>query len=207
MLDSFKELSLKTKILLSWFAFDVILSILIAATTNDFSLAIYLFLWIIISVIAYKLRPPFFIASAFVLAVLEETIVYYLGGGLQGTATSLLDDFAGSLPVFLAIIVGWWFVLKRYYYSEESLYLFSGLHGFFMEIIVPGLIFNPVSVILFGGSSIFVYATIIVCPQRPKAKTDLKETNTLMKVILWFLIIILMVIGGIIGDTLRKILV
>ena len=98
-------------------------------------------------------------------------------------------------------------MLKKYHYSEESLYLFSGLHGFFMEIIVLGLIFDPLSIILFGGSSIFVYATIVICPQRPKVKTDLREASTLLKIILWFGIIVLMVVGGIIGDTLRKILI
>ena len=80
VLNSFAKLSLKTKILLSWLVLDVILSILIAITTNEFSLVIYLFLWVIISIIVYKLKPPFFVLSAFILAA-----------------------FAGSLPVFLAI--------------------------------------------------------------------------------------------------------
>lgn len=206
-LNSFSKLRLRTKFLLGWFILDLVLSVIIAKTTGDFSLATYLLLWISLSIIAYKIRPPFFIFSAVILAFLEETIVYYLRGGLQGAAKSLVDDLAGAMPVFLAMIMGWWFVLKRYHFDEESLYLFSGMHGFFVEIVASGLILNPVAILLFGGSSIFIYATIIICPQRPKAEENIREVSISKKIVLWLGILALIIIGGIIGDTLRKFLV
>jgi len=81
--------------------------LIIGVLENEWSLAVYLSIWTVIYLICYKVKPKFFVISAFLLAVLEETIVYFLGGGLQGTATSLLDDYAGSLPVFLMFILGW----------------------------------------------------------------------------------------------------
>jgi len=192
-----------TKALLIWYLLDLFFSLIIGVLENEWSLAIYLSIWTVICLICYKVKPKFFVVSAFLLAVLEETIVYFLGGGLQGTATSLLDDYAGSLPVFLMFILGWWIVLKNYYVDDETLYFHAGLHGFLFEITIPGHLLSLLTVFLFGGSAFFIYASIILIPSKPLTIKDGRKATTHHKIIFWILIAISMILGGIIATILR----
>jgi len=145
-------------------------------------------------------RPESFILIALFLVLLEETIVYYLGGGLQGKAISLLDDYAGAFPPFFIFIFGWYFVLKRYQIGDDHLYILAGFHGFFVGIIFTGLIFSPIFIILFGGGVFFIYASIILTPTKPKGKKEIYGFSLLGYFIV---IMILIIIGGMIASDLR----
>jgi len=201
-LPRFRHLKNTVKILLIWYFLDLVFSLIIAVVESEWSLAVYLYMWTAICFICYKIRPKKFVVSAFLLAVLEETIVYFLGGGLQGTATSLLDDYAGSLPVFLMFILGWWMILKKYHIDGEDIYLLAGFHGFLLEIIVPGHIFSPLTIFLLGGSSFFIYVSIILIPSKPSA-TKINRANVFHKIVSWILITLLITIGGGIASFLR----
>ena len=48
----------------------------------------------------------FYIPSVFILAIIEETIIYYNGGGLGGAAKSLEHDLLLAVPVFVGIGIG-----------------------------------------------------------------------------------------------------
>lgn len=146
--------------------------------------------------IAYRLALRPFLLVSFVLAMIEEALIYYLGGGLQGEATSLLDDYANALPVFAAIIFGWYLILLRYEVSRAEVFLGVGLHGIFLELVLSGAILNPILLFLLGGPTIFIYGSILIAPQLPRGE---REFTLLKKFGSWIFVLLLMVLSGIVG--------
>ncbi|MGQ4892011.1 MAG: hypothetical protein ACP6IP_05930 [Candidatus Njordarchaeia archaeon] len=199
----FGEESKIVEVITIWYLIDVIIFAILGISEGSFNVFIYLVIWGIIIAAVYRLKPGPYILWAFILSVVEETIAYYLGGGLGGTAKSLVDDYAGSLPVFLMFIVGWYMFMKRYDSRKDLVFLFSGAHGFLIEIVLTGGIFNILVVFALGGAAMFIYSSIITSPGVPKGERD---TNVLTYFAWFFLILILMIIGGIIAVSLRAIL-
>jgi len=157
---------------LGWHFLSMIFALVIGISSGDFNLFLSLSIWTTIAVIAYKLEPSYYILTAFVLSALEELVVYSLGGGLQGAATSLLQDYANSLPIFLSIILVWRFVLGRYEVSEEELYLVTIVPAAFIELLFQGLLFNPILLFLLGGPVFFIYASIMGSPKLPRGEGE-----------------------------------
>jgi len=143
----------------------------------------------------------------FVIALIEETIVYYSGGGLQGAAVSLWHDLALSIPVFLMIGVGILITNRIRKMNSGEIFLLGYICGAILEIILPVHFFNPVLVLLFGGAGAGFYSILYtafapineISPER----LERKKVHT-MKILLIGTIICFfcMVIGGIIGSTL-----
>ncbi len=199
--ECFREKS--CKLIFAWYLFDIFLSLLIGLTTGEFWVFIYLIIWLAVFLVFYGFRFHAFIVTALILSVIEETIAYYVGGGLGGMAKSLLDDYAGSIPVFIGFIIGWYLFLRKYRVSEGKILILSGLHGFIIEVILTGAILNPLATIYLGGSSIFIYGSIILAPKTPSGESE----PTALKIAVWFAItFILMVIGGILASTLRSLI-
>ena len=142
-------------ILLIFVSISFSISIIICILGIDYANIIFLSAWSLISLILKRIRSKPFILTAILLAFLEETIIYFLGGGLQGTAKSLLDDYLGSIPVFAMFIFGWWLFLRSYDIDDYKLAFYSGLHGWILEVIVPGHIFSIPVVLLFTGTTFF----------------------------------------------------
>ena len=148
-----------------------------------------------------------YLPIVFVIALIEETIVYYSGGGLQGAAVSLWHDLALSIPVFLMIGVGILITNRIKKMNSGEIFLLGYICGAILEIILPVHFFNPVLILLFGGAGAGFYSILYtafapineISPEQPERK----KVHT-MKILLIGTIICFfcMVIGGIIGSTL-----
>lgn len=189
------------KIMLSWHILATLLSILIGIVDGDLSLAIALVSWTIIVIVLYHFRPYPFIMVSFLMAIVEEWLVYKLGGGLQGEAVSLLHDFVNALPVFLGIIFGLYIVLKRYNISEVQLYLLAGFIGSFIELVFQGIIFNPILLLLLGGPNFFIYGSIAVVPRKIDGEREFGTPQKLLAVLIVFLC---MILGAIVADNMNN---
>lgn len=194
--------SILFRYLIIWYIITLAFALLISLASGGY-LFLSLALWTVIAVIAYYLRPPNFIISGLVLALIEETLIYSLGGGLQGEATSLADDLIHAMPVFAAIVIGWYLCLVRYDIQPQELYLLGGLHGVLLELVLSGLILNPIIAFLFGGSTIFIYGSILISPQQPHGDAQF-TTSTAIK--WWFIILILIVFSGIVSNQLNNLI-
>ncbi|MFX0069777.1 MAG: hypothetical protein ACFFAO_01675 [Candidatus Hermodarchaeota archaeon] len=89
---------------------------------------VILIFWIVFTTIIFKfahdsefLKENFrwcYIPAVLILAIIEETIIYYNGGGLGGKAKSLEHDLLLAVPVFVGIAVGIYLInldlIKRY---------------------------------------------------------------------------------------------
>lgn len=85
-------------VLLAWHALGTALALVVGVVDDDLSLAVALLTWSAVAVAAYRLAPGPYLAVGGLLALAEETLVYALGGGLQGEATSLAHDLAVAMP-------------------------------------------------------------------------------------------------------------
>ena len=130
---------------------NVILDVYVAASfiililSNHYLLAYFLTL-LLIYVFADRMS---FRSFVLVFVFTEETIAYYIGGGLHGTATSLLEDYLRSIPIFLTHFYLWHKV------STDHIEFLAGLHGAFREIILPDYL-SPAAVVIFGPV-VFIY--------------------------------------------------
>jgi len=191
------------RLVLIWHTLSVVLAGIIGYTEQNYQLFLSLLCWTLVVVVFYMLQPQFFVLTGFVLSIIEETIIYYFGGGLQGAAVSLGHDFVNALPVFLGIILGWDILLRRYRISESQLFLLGGSHGIIIELVFQGIIFNPVLLFLFGGPTMFIYGSILVTPQSPEGE---KEFSIRRKVGAWVFVMAMIIVGAIIADKLSRIM-
>jgi hypothetical protein len=185
--------------LLGWHGLSILWAILVGLRGGDWKLAATLLTWTLLSLALYRIRPRSFIVTAISLAVVEEVLVYSLGGGLQGKAKSLSQDLILTIPVFTGFILGWFLSLKIQPWSETALYLGAGLHGFFLEFLTTGLIFNPTAVLLLGGPVLFIYASIVLIPRPPLSKVE-RRFSLIRAIGLWSTTLVLMVIGAVVAD-------
>ncbi len=170
---------------------------------GDGKLATTLLVWTLLSITLYRFRPGFFIVTAISLAVIEEVLVYSLGGGLQGKAKSLSQDLILTIPVFTGFVLGWFLSLKIQLWSETALYLGAGLHGFFLEFLTTGLIRNLPAVLLLGGPALFIYASIVLIPRPPLSQTG-RSFSLVLGIGLWWMTLVFMIIGAVIADHLLR---
>lgn len=145
-----------------------------------------------------------YLPTIFILSLIEETIIYYSGGGLQGAAVSLWHDLALTMPVFLMIGVG--ILLTNYIRTMKSgeFFLLGLICGIFLEIILPGHFFNIILIILFVGMGAGFYS-ILYTAIAPVPETYVEHTKIQsLRIILMgtIICIICMIFGGIIGTTL-----
>ena len=185
-------------LLLTWHGLAFLWAILIGLRGGDGKLAMILLAWTLLSVALYRIRPGFFIVTAIGLAVTEEVLVYSLGGGLQGKAKSLSQDLILTMPVFAGFVLGWFLSLKIQPCSETALYLGAGLHGFVLEFLTTGLVFNPTAVLLLGGPALFIYASIVLIPRPPLSRTNC-SFSLVRGLGLWAMTLGLMIIGAVIA--------
>jgi hypothetical protein len=117
---------------------------------------LYLLFWIGVTlvlplVLRTPLRPLGYLAAVAVLALIEETAVYYVGGGLQGAATSLPEDWVGSVPTFVGLGAALLLSVRRLGLSSSEVLAAAAASGIFIEL-GPGAGFSPVAFIAFGGA-------------------------------------------------------
>jgi hypothetical protein len=145
-----------------------------------------------------------YLPTIFILAIIEETIVYYSGGGLQGAAVSLWHDLALSIPVFLMIGIGILITNHIKMMNSGEIFLLGLICGIILEIILPGHYFNILLIILFVGAGAgfysILYTALAPIPEIISEHTKIQTIKILL--IGTIICFICMVIAGIIGTTL-----
>ena len=202
-------------VIIIWYIIDVAFFFLLGFINilNVLAAGNLVFLLLITSLIFKYLRQNgqfqdkikyLYLPTIFILAIIEESIVYYSGGGLQGAAVSLWHDLALSIPVFLMIGIGILITNHIKMMNSGEIFLLGLICGIILEIILPGHYFNILLIILFVGAGAGFYSILYtalapipeIIPERTKIQT--------IKILLIGTIIcfICMVIAGIIGTTL-----
>ena len=143
-----------------------------------------------------------YIPTVFILAIMEETIIYYNGGGLGGKAKSLEHDLLLAVPVFVGIGVGIYLLNMKRRLNPGEFFVLGAIQGFLIEIIFSG---NIAFIIILGGGAMGIYGAMMAC-FAPAQEDDTKTTkqliiNLLLGTILCFIFVL---IGAIIGDNLYK---
>ena len=184
-------------VLLAWHALGTALALWIGVVEGDFSLAVALLAWSGVAVVSYRLALGPYLLVGGLLALVEETLVYALGGGLQGRATSLAHDLAVAMPAFAAFLLGWYLLRRRYAVAPAAVFVLAGAHGLLLEIVLMGHA-DPAAVLLLGGPAAFIYGTIAVCPAAPPSEGRPAGAGVLA--LGWLGVVGLLAIAGVVGS-------
>ncbi|TFG29738.1 MAG: hypothetical protein EU532_02525 [Promethearchaeota archaeon] len=202
-------------IIIIWYIIDVIIFFLLGFMNilNTLAASNLVFLLLITSFLFKFVRQNeqfqgkikyLYLPTIFILAIIEETIVYYSGGGLQGAAVSLWHDLALSIPVFLMIGIGILITNRIKPMNSGEIFLLGLICGIIMEIILPGHFFNIILIFLFVGAGAGFYSILYTAlAPIPDMVLEHTKVQTLTILLIGTIIcLICMVIAGIIGTTL-----
>jgi len=141
-----------------------------------------------------------YLPAVFILAIIEETIIYYNGGGLGGKAKSLEHDLLLAVPVFVGIGVGIYLLHIKRNLNPGEFFILGAIQGFIIEIAFLG---NIVFAIILSGGAMGIYGAMMAC-FAPAQEDNRKTSNQLIINLLLGTIIcfIFVLIGAIIGDNL-----
>lgn len=197
-----------------FYLLDIILFLIIglveSSTTNLVDVLFFVF-WFFLTILLYNkldLKSINFVYYTFlvlVLAVLEETVIYYNGGGLGGTATSLTQDLIHAVPIFVFLGIALFSLKNKFQLTASDFYTYGSIYGFFIEIIIGGKI---AFFFLFGGPALFIYGSMLAA-FAPKTLNTEKESkiNVFLKIIIILIVMFtFMLAGAILGDTIYKML-
>lgn len=183
--------------LLAWHALGTALALWIGVVEGDSRLAVALLAWTALALAAYRAAPGPYLLAGGLLALVEETLVYALGGGLQGQATSLAHDLAVAMPIFACFLLGWYLLQRRFAIAPATVFVLAGAHGFLLEIVLQGHV-APATVFLLGGPAAFVYGTIAVCPAAPSSAG--RPATRRVLALGWLGVVGLLAVGGVVAD-------
>ena len=183
----------RSKILFFYGIFNFIFLSIINLAIGNIGFLIYALFVVIIYPLLYKIAPKGFLLMIFLICLAEETIVYFIGGGLHGVAKSLLHDYVRSIPIFLTHAFLWFRYMSKYRYDDGEIFILTGLHGFFWEIIISGMILNPILTPLFGGTPFILYGLLVLIPDRPLGEENIP---TRKRAFLWFTYLVIEILVG-----------
>lgn len=113
-----------------------------------------------------KWKFPVFIAIGLLVSIFEEIYVYSLGNKIA--VSSIWLDIV-VVPLEWAAWFATWYLLisRRYHFTESQALLTAGLTGILFEFSGKGfLVSDPLAIIVFFPSAIFVYAAIFILPMQ-----------------------------------------
>lgn len=170
---------------------------LAVAAVVSVDLFLPLAIWTLVAVAVLHSRPGPYLPVALGLAVAEETLIYAFGGGLQGEARSLLHDYAVAMPVFLALVGGWFLVTRRYRVGTGTVFLLAGAHGLLLELVLTGLVASPAVVFLLGGPTLVIYGSVVAGPALPRGD---RPASRAVLAGAWLFVLALLVVAGVVAD-------
>jgi len=141
-----------------------------------------------------------YIPAIFILAIIEETIIYYNGGGLGGKAKSLEHDLLLAVPVFVGIGIGIYLLNLKRILNPGEFFILGAIQGFLIEIIFSG---NIAFILILGGGAMGIYGAMMGC-FAPAQEDNMKTSKQLIIDLLLgtLLCFIFVIIGAIVGDNL-----
>lgn len=211
-------LRVSVSVILIWYIVDMGFFFFIGAILSDFQLifiGIILFFWLALTSLIFRLSRSsttlnekfnwLYLPVVFVLAIIEETIIYLNGGGLGGAALSLQHDLLLAVPVFLGIGTGIYILhfWKRLYSGE--FFLLGAIQGFIIEVIFTG---NILGFWLFGGAALGIYGAMMgaLTPKIEEHHHRSAKSTILMLIVGIIICFVCVIIGAIVGDNLYSIL-
>ncbi len=186
------------------------LSGILEMNTQTILAGVILVFWLLFTVLLFiKFHNSTFLKENFkwlylpvilVLAIIEETIIYFNGGGLGGKAKSLEHDLLLAAPVFVGIGVGIYILHMKRKLNPGEFFLLGAIQGFLIEIIFSG---NIGFIIILGGGAMGIYGAMVACLS-PAQEDNMKTNKQLIIDVLIGTIFcfIFVLIGAIIGDNL-----
>ncbi|KAL0235241.1 hypothetical protein GEMRC1_001823 [Eukaryota sp. GEM-RC1] len=138
----------------------------------------------------YQMKAKmWYIPLVFVLAIIEESLMYWIGGALGGTATSLWHTLSIAVPIFAFSGVA---ILLLYHWmglDSGDVFLIGAGFGFVVEIVLSGH-----HLLLIGGG-IGIYAMMFVAPM-PRKLEAVKRSPLKRVLVLLFGITLCFFFGG-----------
>lgn len=201
-------------IVIAWYLADTILFFLIGVAENNIQTILagaFLVFWFVLTSSLFTLLSKIkalgsnfhklYLPTVFVLSLIEETLVFYNGGGLGGKATSLTQDLLLAVPVFLGIAFGILVLDKFTNLSSGEIFAIGSIQGFIIEIIISG---NFYFAWLLGGPALGIYGMMMAALHKNESSIKTKRSNKQTFAILTTGTILCLtgaIIGAIIGDT------
>ncbi|MGQ4914574.1 MAG: hypothetical protein ACP6IU_07455 [Candidatus Asgardarchaeia archaeon] len=204
--------------ILIWYFIDTLLFFVIGITTSDLQALItgvFLVFWLILTsyVSKWSEKSEFvqdhfsvaYLVLVLILAFIEETIVYFNGGGLGGKAVSLIQDILLAVPVFVGIALG--LIILNHWMDlfAGEFFVLGAIQGFIVEIITAG---NFGLMWFLGGPSLGIYGAMMAAVKKKEISGVATGKHfLLMLTIGTTLCFITAVAGAIFGDTIYSHLV
>ncbi len=198
------------RITLIWYFLGTFLFLLLGAMERDlrtFLAGCFLIFWYLFTLYLFSLFKnrdmsdgyfyPVYIISVTLLAILEETLIYFNGGGLGGTAVSLWHCLSLAVPVFVGIGLGILVVHTITPLTRGEFFVLGAIQGLIIEIIIPA---NYPLLWWFGGPVMGIYGMMMGCvvPRTPGISTS---KSSVVKILIGIPICFFMVIlGAVAGD-------
>ena len=189
------DFSTTGKIILVWGLIDYFLLSIYDVSVGNMGMLVYSAIVLLSYFGMYIVKPKRFTSTILFLTLLEETLAYYIGGGLHGLATSIWEDYVKSIPVFVSIALLWRRYMYKYKANPNEILILVGTQGFFFEIILSGAILNPIYVLALGGTPYIVYGLLVLIPEKPLGEEEIKLVR---KIFHWITYLIITVAIGII---------
>jgi hypothetical protein len=199
-------------IIAAWLAVDFALWIFFAiiGVSHAWGVVLYLAAWVgFLSLLIHavdRFRPRGLAAHEYLIlvgvaALIEEAAAYFVGGGLAGRATSLREDWAVAVPVFLGMAAA--VLVARPYLGAEPgrTMVAAAFVGSSFEML--GNVSQPLYVALLGGTAAWTYGGMLGLPLRPP--TDQSELGGAPKSLAGrfameaVLLLVGLVLGGFVG--------
>lgn len=208
------KLKLFIKASIIFYLLDIILFLVIGiveSRTTDIVNVLFFVFWFFLTILLYTkidlkdINFVYYTILILILAIIEETIIYFNGGGLSGAAKSLTQDLLLAVPVFVFLGIALFLLKDRFLLTAPDFYTYGSIFGFFIEIILGGKI---VLIFLFGGPALFIYGSMLAtfAPKNFNTERKSKIGIFLKVVIILVVMFIFMIAGAILGDTIYALL-
>lgn len=180
-------------------------------STNNIVTGFILIFWLLLTLYLFNFvnfsRITFigYSLSVAILGIIEEVLVYYNGGGLNGTATSLQQDLILVIPVFVALGVALYLCGKKFGFITPEYYIYGSVYGWILELLIGGKL---AYFFLFGGPALVIYGAMLAtfAPKEKNQEGKISINMYLSIMIVLVVMFIFMIAGAIVGDTIfRKI--
>ena len=189
------------------YVFDILLFFLIGIVEKSKSNIITSFIlifWLTLTLALYNFIDKmyrtfvYYIVGVMILGVIEETIIYYNGGGLNGEAVSLKQDLLVVVPVF--VFLGLALYILNYFFSfvSSDFYVYGSIYGFILELIIGGKIGY---FYLFLGPALVIYGSMLAtfAPKIPEQTKKISINKVIEIMVVLIVMFIFMIAGAIVG--------
>ncbi|MDQ5962827.1 MAG: hypothetical protein QG653_634 [Patescibacteria group bacterium] len=113
---------------------------------------------------------------------------YVTTGNFSTYFYDILQFWALNLLTLPGLIIGWYFLLRRYAYTKKEIFILAGLFGLYAEKIYQHIILYPTIAWLLIVPTVFTYGVIVSIPALSIDHTKGKESHGIIRYALAFII-------------------